>query len=515
MMDTIFARLRSDLALKARQRAKAFAKEEEGSMIVFTLFLLVLMLIVSGMAVDFMRFESRRAELQGVVDRAVLAAADLDQELDPAAVVTDYFDKAGMLNQLKGEPIVTPGSDYREVTASGELTLDTFFLKLIGMNQLVASATSTAIEGVCDIEVSLVLDISGSMGFELVETAADGTESTPTMVDPDTGVTRAVTRMDRLQDGATTYVETLLNSGNDDKISISLVAYSEQVNIGQGIYENLNTNDLHNYSTCVQFSAADFVGTNLDITKTYDQEQHVQMNPDYNSSGYMTPAITEPVCPFYDYEAIVPVSQDTLELTNTIDSLQPRAGTSIYLGLKWGVTLLDPSIKPVLAALDGAEAIDPAFSDRPTQYAADGYTGSTRKYLVLMTDGQNSRSNRLRPEHYDTPSEIAHWANENFWYFIATDTGWDSSSNWRTQVQTPALGDQYMASMCTAAKAKDIIVYTISLGSSDDPTADQHGWDQMEACASTPNFFFKTSGTELVQIFEDIAEQITDLRLTL
>ncbi|MFK7878014.1 MAG: Tad domain-containing protein, partial [Paracoccaceae bacterium] len=474
--------------------------------------ILVLMLIVSGMAVDFMRFESRRAELQGVVDRAVLAAADLDQARDPAEVVTDYFDKSGMLGQMKGDPVITPGSDYRQVTANGELVLNTFFLKLIGMDQLIATASSTAIEGVGDIEISLVLDISGSMDFELVND--DG--STPTMVDPNTGNTRAVRRIDVLQEAAGNFVETLLTSGNEDKISISLVPYSQQVNVGENLFDNLNTTGQHDISHCIEFAPTDFTSTAFDVNDTYEQTMHFQYNPEYDNWGNLADDITQPICPFYDYEAIVPLSQNAGQLTGIIDQLQPRAGTSIFLGMKWGVTLLDPSIKPVLEGLSNG-TIDDAFDGRPAPYPADNEVGNTKKYIVLMTDGQNQNTDILQPWAYDSPSEVAHWANENFWHFISTDTGWDASANWLTPLYTASTGDTYLASMCDAAKApgRDIVVYTISLGSSSDAAADEHGWTQLRNCASSPSFFFKTSGDELVQIFEDIAEQITDLRLTL
>ena len=67
------------LAIFKRSRVaflKQFGRDEDGSIIVLTLLLLFGMLIVGGMAVDFMRYESRRAQLQSVSDRAVLAAAD-------------------------------------------------------------------------------------------------------------------------------------------------------------------------------------------------------------------------------------------------------------------------------------------------------------------------------------------------------------------------------------------------------------------------------------------------------
>jgi Flp pilus assembly protein TadG len=72
-----------------------FRREEDGSIILFSLFLFVLMILIGGMAVDLMRFETRRVHVQNTLDSAMLAAADLDQDLDPEAVVRDYFAKAG------------------------------------------------------------------------------------------------------------------------------------------------------------------------------------------------------------------------------------------------------------------------------------------------------------------------------------------------------------------------------------------------------------------------------------
>ncbi len=69
-------------------------RSEDGNLFVVFVPLLFIMAIWGGIAVDLMRFESRRAALQGVTDRAVLAAANLDQKLDPKAVVFDYFTKA-------------------------------------------------------------------------------------------------------------------------------------------------------------------------------------------------------------------------------------------------------------------------------------------------------------------------------------------------------------------------------------------------------------------------------------
>ncbi len=506
------------MMLKTRMHARAFRgllsrfrKEEDGSVIVLTLFLLVLMLILGGMAVDFMRFESRRATLQGLTDRAVLAAADLDQSLDADDVVRDYFEKAGMADHLKGDPIVSPASnDYREVTANGELVLNTYFLRLIGMDTLTATSTSTAVEGVGNIEVSLVVDVSGSMREEI----------------PGTG---GVKRIDRLIQASTAFVDTLLDPIYADKVSLSLVPYSEHVNVGQELFDVLNTSQQHNYSHCLEFPATAYSSTDLDDSTPLEQVQHFQSNGAYDTNGdglvdegvswysgitYL-PVINQPVCPQQEFEAIVPLTQNATTLTDNIAKFHPRSGTSIFLGLKWGVALLDPSFNATYTSLPAAMQ-DPAFINRPVAYQNQAASGATKKYVVLMSDGQNDNSNRLHSWHYDSPSERAQWAQTNLPYFRQSNLYYSSYSNWRYRKYDADIGDTYMTAMCNAAKApgRDIIIYAIAMGTDNDAIEDARGKGQLSACSSGPGFYYETSGAELVQIFEDIAKQITDLRLT-
>jgi Flp pilus assembly protein TadG len=87
-----YATLRRLLSLQPRR----FRNDEDGAMIVFGLIFFVLMLMIGGLAVDFMRFEYTRTRLQNTLDRATLAAASLDQQLDPTLVVKDYLLKANM-----------------------------------------------------------------------------------------------------------------------------------------------------------------------------------------------------------------------------------------------------------------------------------------------------------------------------------------------------------------------------------------------------------------------------------
>ncbi len=504
---------------------KRFRKEEDGSVIVLTLFLLVLMLILGGMAVDFMRFESRRAKLQGCIDNAVLAGADLDQSGtndEVAQVVRDWSEANDCHNELVGTPTVSgDGTNYREVTAGGQMTLDTFFLRLIGTDEMTAVAASTAVEGVGNIEISLILDVSGSMRYEI----------------PGSG---GVTRMERLKEASSAFVDALLTAENADRISVSLVPYSEHVNAGPELMAQFNVNQVHDFSHCIEFPNAAYNTLSIDDSTPLEQAQHYQFNQAYDfdgdgvsdneftiaqynarSSSQISPQLNQPVCPQQEYERIIPLTQNADLLKDNIDLFQPRSGTSIFLGLKWGLALLDSSLNDELLALP-ASMRDPAFATRPAPYNSNNAAlGATIKYVVLMSDGQNDSSYRLNDELYDTPSKRAHWAKETYQYFYRTDKHYEQFWEWIGGYGNPkydaTLGDTLMANMCTEAKKPEnnVTIFTIAMGTDTSSAAeDARGKAALQACASGPSFYKATSGDELVAIFEAIAEQITDLRLT-
>ncbi len=277
----------------------------------------------------------------------------------------------------------------------------------------------------------------------------------------------SVRRIDKLKSAAVKFVEALLLPDFKDRISISLVPYSEQVNIGSKLFGALNVRQTHSFSHCVDLPASAFTSTTFSASTTYDQTQNVQFNA-YGQGGFDTvsgstrnqsnPDVDQPVCPRYSYEQIIPISQNSSALTTAIKQLQPRAGTSIFLGLKWGATLLDPSFQSTIAKLPSS-MMDAAFADRPEAYdASDAASSKIRslKYIVLMTDGFNDNSMRLKDEYYDDPSERYYWAHHNMSW--ATMNGTNSAPGLSTNTDrlpdyfyTRDQGVSYMRSMCTAA----------------------------------------------------------------
>ena len=286
------------------------------------------------------------------------------------------------------------------------------------------------------------------------------------------------------------------------KISLSLVPYASQVHLGEDLFNAMGIPRLHYFSECVTMPESAYESAAWDTSLTYQQGQHFRKWSSWNYN-----------CRFEDYMQVIPLSQDTVELNAAIADLEPSGATSIFYGLKWGAALLDPSIRPLLDNMPNG-SIDPAFSDRPFDYENTGIN-STKKYIVVMTDGQNFGVEELQADKYDTPSEIAHWAQFSFgdqwsWTRMARNEGYSSyESDYITDAYTSTGADGYMDSICTAAKSAGIEIYGIAMG------APEHGQTEMAKCASSPGHYFETSGQELVDIFEAIASQITDLRLTL
>jgi len=82
---------------KTNKHLARFAREEDGVVTAMALFFVLMMCLVGGIGVDLMRNEMERTNVQATLDRAVLAASDMEQVMSPEGVVRDYFAKAGLV----------------------------------------------------------------------------------------------------------------------------------------------------------------------------------------------------------------------------------------------------------------------------------------------------------------------------------------------------------------------------------------------------------------------------------
>ena len=536
------------------RRARRFRAEEDGSLIVFGIYVFLIILIFGGVGIDLMRFERDRADLQYTMDRAVLAAADLDQTLDPEAVVRDYLDKAGMSDYLSSVT-VDDGVGFRSVSASASSEIRTQFMHMTGVDTLTAPAASTAEESIDGVEISLVLDMSGSMNSN--------------------------SRLTRLKPAAREFVETVLASSESGNVSVSIIPYATQVGVGEALLSKYTVSNEHNYSHCVNFIEDEFSKT--DLSTTIELERTAHFDPWTYSELSRDGGLSSPVCPVEDNLQILPLSNDKSELFAYIDGLSAAGNTSIDIGVKWGTVLLDPSTQEVVTSLIDDGLIDPAFEGRPYVYN----NGTTLKILVLMTDGENTEQYMLNPSLRDGDSDVWYNAEADRYsvqrseggkteYWWPTDETWNdhpygngeepeyecewswygtcyswsatgetvpepgeavrlsypelwnrTSLAWNTRYNYGFQGnrwtewyynaftshngtakDQHTRQICSKAKDAGIVVFTVGF------EAPRSGQRLLEKCASSASHHFDVEGLEISEAFASIASSISKLRLT-
>ena len=478
---------RSDLRDLAAMYRR-FAKEEDGMVTIFACFMIFCMVMIGGVAVDMMRHEMERTRMQAVADRAVLAAADLDQTLDPEAVVHDYFAKSGMADFVS-DVTVQQGINFRTVTVDASTTIKTQFMDFLGVETLIVPAISTAEEKVNKVEISMVLDISGSMRWN--------------------------NKMPNLRNAAGVFLDSVLKPENHDLISVSLAPYTAQVNAGAEIFGLMDVNEVHPWSHCIDFTDDDFANTaiyagNTANSEPYAHMQHFEASYSYPWSvqrNYNLDEISNPGCPKRDFEEVFPFSQDKAVLKARINQFQPRANTSIHLGMKWGVAMLDPAWRDFNAVLS---EVDPAFRTRPADYPdlSNPSSSETLKTIILMTDGENVTTRRIKANKYNRKGKREKFSDYPLYGWLNRHVNSNRHYRYYETKYTPSQADALLEDICDAAKAKKVIIWSIAFEVS------THGGNVMRNCASSQSHFFAVEGTEITTAFASIARQINQLRLT-
>ncbi len=558
-------------------RVARFKKDEEGSLVIFSLFLFLAMVIFGGVAVDLMLYENRRTHVQNATDRAVLAAANLEQSVPAKTVVKDYLAKVGIyvddddifVDEVGEMPVITG----RQVSVVVEAESPTLLMNMLGVKSLPYAAMSEAEESVNDVEVSLVLDVSGSMGSPM-------------------------SKLTNMQEAAKQFVDGVLEGADDDRVSISLVPYSTQVSVGPELIDRIVTEHDHEYSHCVNFEEEDFQTTAVQRYRqavdefgnlVEDAFGNPVMEPiplsqtaDFDPFvGYNTRLRTSngthyyPVCRDQASMDIVPWSNTPLDLKDQIDAFTPSGNTSIDVAMKWATALLDPSMNAALVSLESDSTattnIDSAFTQRPRGHDYE----DVLKFIVLMTDGINTTQYELRDEDKEGMSDIYFDTSRNDYlmriedsdgdvdWWDMTDRRWESwtfdpdedrhlsnidvwaemSVRWRAYrgfyLRTGRASDYYEQvggytnydgpRQPIYARSNDVNADTKDRRLSQMCTAAKNAGivvftigfevtddsaDIMEACASSDQHFYRVTGQDIQYAFASIKNQINQLKLT-
>lgn len=533
-------------------------------MTILALFLFIIMLAMSGMAVDLMVMEKRRVDTQNVMDGAVIAATALSQERDAEAVAKDFIASAGFnpddfvvtVNEVTTTSGRTAG---RQVTIGTRAKQDTIFMGMMGIPTLTMPVLTQATESAGNTEISLVLDISSSMGSN--------------------------SRIENLKVAAKQFVDAVMPDGGNGKTSISIVPYFGGVVVGPELLSRLNADGTtkqvtgnvpyvgalakyateHTDATCVRFAPDDYLTRSITPQQVLPRVAHFQ----YGSNDFETPTMDDRWCK-ENRAQILPLETNAGILKTYIDNIVLGVYTGGHIGMKWGVALLDPAMGTVVNGMVDDMILSEDVRGRPHLYT----DGDTQKIIVMMTDGKMTRERDLKDEFKFGPSRVwfsqatadantpydgyfvlmpSNGVTEKFYvpgspddtgddtYVAATDlpldavqldylelnrrfaeddiasfffehsdsTAYNAHRDAAYDVASYGEIDTRLWNICDKAKENgDIIVYTIGF------EAPAEGVEAMRRCATSEGHFFDVAGTDIYDAFQSIAAQINVLKLT-
>lgn len=532
-----------------RHILQRYAATENGSLSVLAVCLFILMVMMGGLAVDLMRFEQTRTTLQNTLDRATLASASLTQKLTPKSVVTDYFAKAGMTRYLNGVT-VTEGMNFRNVVADASAQTNPIFMHMMGVDQLDANGHSMAEQRINNVEIMLVLDVSGSMNSN--------------------------NRLVNLKSAATEFVDTVLTPDTDHKISIGIVPFNGQVNMGPDLrakYTALTDDPGVANVQCAEVPDASYATTSLPTNTAMSMAAHADTYSTTNQNGWLASTNTSwsigydatynalnVWCPPVAGNIVRLPQQNVATLQGYINGLTAVGATSINAGMKWGTALIDPSARTMFTQFISAGKMPATEAGRPF-----GFTDpDSMKVIVLMTDGEHFAAERVKPGFKSGLSTIYKSNNDGYYsiyhasvsgsnkYWVPHLGSWqnvpwtNSSKNgtfvqltwpqvwsamrlsyvayqfyarpgiatytaqmdtFRSQTATATM-DTQLQQVCSLAKGQGVIVYGIAF------EATTMGQQQISNCSTSKAHYFNAAGLQIKTAFRAIASNISQLRLT-
>lgn len=350
-------------------RDEQFLRSEDGGMTIMAFFVFLLMITMGSLSIDFMRHEMERAELQAINDSATLAGAGAPAEKTPEeikAVVRDFFTKSGKgdyLNEISDDDILTT-LNSRRVTATADVTLDTYLMRLMGVDTLTATSGATAEVRVPKLEVVLVLDSSGSMGSN--------------------------NKLVNLKTAAKEFVSSLTSTANRGDVVFSIVPFSWSVTPSLTMYETLAVDEDHQYSTCLAFRDNDYTHATLtsgnSALSNGTPVRQMLYTSVYGGFDDLNPGWRS--CFTETEMEILPFSVSESELHDKIDGLFADGNTSGHQGMNWGAALLDPSFRAIADNMRTSNELDPDVANVPAEYGEP----DTMKVIVMMGDGANTSS---------------------------------------------------------------------------------------------------------------------------
>ena len=514
-----------DTFTKFKSVGARFKADQRGTVAVIAALSAIPLLLATGAAVDLGRAVNARTALRASLDSAALYAATLSDTSNgtltskaQAYMAANYVNNQDAL--ISNFAIVNNGTT---VTASGTVTLQTAFMGLVGTNTIAVNSISTVLKQGFNLEVSLVMDNTGSMKN----------------VNPVTGNSSVFDAMA----AANLFIQMVPPQNNGITYTkIAVVPYNNSVNMGtaalaqsaRGIYLPGTTNPVigtplttlgvpvQNFTFNANMTgqqanqsfgnsaAVNCTNTNntpcqitLPITNCVTERTGTQAATDASMSIYPVGRAYQPGDNGCTVTPIVPLSTTAAPLTAAINSMVAGNSTAGQVGIAWGWYALSPNV-----GIWSGSSVPASYSvtiGSPSYVSSTPNTNQVHKVMILMTDGDYNSSMCNGVITGNDPN-LGDYSNP--YYGSAHGTGYPNE-----HIKcAPTNSDAYTqsAAMCTAIKASGVELYVVSF-QLDNSIA--RNVNLINGCASDAAHVINADTTSPSAAFATIANQINAMRI--
>jgi Flp pilus assembly protein TadG len=428
---------------------------ERGNVAIIFALAVIPMVLAVGTAVDLARIYMVKQRLESALDAAGLAAGAVTNPATDLQTVANAFFTANFPDAALGTastPVLV--SDSGQIDISGSAVVPMSFMQIVGISQVTVHSSARIIRETTGLELVMALDNTTSMSFSGKLTAMKSA---------------ALDMIDILFGDETT--PALLRVG--------LVPFSDVVNIGTGNVAYTTGTGAYNWGTtswsgCVMARTypADVQDTTTGVGGLWTPYYWASdSNNNWSGFGIVVGPPSTRGPNKYCTRPITPLTNNKTTLTTEINAMWASGYTHINLGAIWALRVISNS----------------APFTEGVAYGTAGWN----KAIVILTDGDNYASSSAFTAYGYLSS-----GNLN---------GCTTSSCAETEL------DNRLLTTCTAIKAQNITLYTITFGT-DVSAASQ---TMMQTCATdATKYYHAPDSATISRTFRAIGAELKKLHLS-
>ncbi|MBM3618068.1 MAG: pilus assembly protein [Alphaproteobacteria bacterium] len=499
---------------RIRTAGARMLRDEGGNVLMFVGLGMFALVGATGVAVDMSRLQSAQTKLSNALDSAGLAAGSKAHSANVQQVVNNYMAvnyPPGFLDSTLMSTTATVSQDNTVITLSATARVPMTFMQIFGTEYMDVVASSEITRENKGLELVMALDVTGSM---------------------------AGTKITDLRSAATDMVNILFgDKATMENLYVAVVPYVTTVNIGSDKTAWLRNYDLSRYPAqypagavkwkgCVESRTQYPVTNGLDLTdaipeagkpETLFPMYFWESNTVQASNAHNNPWITKTTTTkngkttttttvtlnegsgYTDAAAkgpnvgcgtpITPFTTQKATVQSAIDALVPwrRGGTMSSEGMAWAWRVISPKWRGMWGN-----------PDLPLDYN----TPLMSKAVIMMTDGVNEIYTGVYPYLGSDYTSYGHIQQKKMGNTV------DTTAEGITAVNSK------FASICTAMKAQNIIIYTVTF-QLNNSTASNNARTMFRNCASKPEYYFDSpDGATLRQSFRQIGDSLANLMIS-